>query len=234
MFFQHHADIWREFPGLVPGVLTVRGVTPDADVNAAVARFQAIARERLMATEVSGFAEIQAWRRAFSQMGLKPTQYRSASEALLRRFSKEGDLPAILPLIDLCNAVSLAFATPVAVIDLAGIDGDLTVRHAAGDEVSLTFGGETEHPAPGEVIFVDDANRVHARRWCNRQTGYSAVREGTTDVLIVSEAMHEGGREDMQRLVSELAGSLRQVWGPVSDPVILTEDQPRFEVRDPA
>jgi DNA/RNA-binding domain of Phe-tRNA-synthetase-like protein len=230
MFFQHHADIWREFPGLVPGVLTVRGVSAGADVTEPVARFQAIARERLQATEVSAFPEIQAWRRAFSQMGLKPTQYRSASEALLRRFSKEGDLPSILPLIDLCNAVSLAFAIPVAVIDLAGIEGDLIVRHATGDEISLTFGGETEHPASGEVIFADTANRVHARRWCNRQTGYSAVRPGSTDVLIVSEAMHEGGREDMERLMSGLAGPLRQAFGTVSEPVLLTADQPRFEV----
>jgi len=229
MFFQHHADIWREFPGLVPGVLTVRGVTADADLTDAVARFQAIARERLLSSEVSGFPEIQAWRRAFSQMGLKPTQYRSASEALLRRFSKEGNLPSILPLIDLCNAVSLAFAIPVAVIDLAGLDGDLEVCHATGDELSLTFGGEIEHPAPGEVIFADTANRVHARRWCNRQTGYSAVREGTSDVLIVSEAMHENGREDMERLVAALAESLRSSWGSVSEPVILTADQPRYE-----
>jgi DNA/RNA-binding domain of Phe-tRNA-synthetase-like protein len=39
---------------------------------------------------------------------MKPTQYRCASEALLRRFRKEGALPRIHPLRDLCNAVSLA------------------------------------------------------------------------------------------------------------------------------
>ncbi len=230
MEFRHHPEIWREFPELVPGVLAVRGVTATADVAATVARFHGVARHRFASAEVSGFAEIQAWRRAFSRMGLKPTQYRSASEALLRRFSKDGALPSILPLIDLCNAVSLAFAIPVAVIDLAGIDGDLEVRHATGDEVSLTFGGDVEHPAPGEVIFVDSANRVHARRWCNRQTGYSIVRDSTTDVLIVSEAMHQDGLADMDRLMAELADVLRQHWGPVTDPAILTADHPRYDV----
>jgi DNA/RNA-binding domain of Phe-tRNA-synthetase-like protein len=132
-------------------------------------------------------------------------------------------------LIDLCNAVSIAFATPIAAIDMAGIDGFIKVRHAAGDETSLTFGGDVEHPAPGEVIFADAANRVHARRWCNRQTGYSAVRETTTGVLIVSEAMHEGGRETMEHLLAALASELRDVWGPVTDPVILTPESPRFD-----
>ena len=50
-------------------------------------------------------------------MGLKPTQYRCASESLLRRFRKEGSLPRLHPLVDLCNAVSMAYAIPVAVLD---------------------------------------------------------------------------------------------------------------------
>src|SRR5438132_10564816 len=103
-------------------------------------------------------------------MGLKPTQYRCAAESLLRRLRKEGSLPRIHPLIDFCNAVSLAFATPVAVFDIAEIAGGIEVRHAAGDETYLAFSGETEHPAAGEVIFADDAGQAHARRWTNRQS----------------------------------------------------------------
>jgi DNA/RNA-binding domain of Phe-tRNA-synthetase-like protein len=68
------------------------------------------ATARLPQRPESEFPEITAWRRAFSQMGLKPTQYRCASEALLRRFRKDGSLPSIHPLVDVCNAVSLAYA----------------------------------------------------------------------------------------------------------------------------
>jgi hypothetical protein len=56
----------------------------------------------------------------FSQMGLKPTQYRCASEALLRRFRKDGSLPWIHPLVEVCNPVSLAYAIPIAVADRRG------------------------------------------------------------------------------------------------------------------
>ena len=104
MYFQHSPEIWRDFPELAPGVLAVSGISSDVCVTERTAPFNAIARERLAARTEAEFPEIQAWRRAFSRMGLKPTQYRCASEALLRRFRKEGSLPQIHPLIDLCNA----------------------------------------------------------------------------------------------------------------------------------
>lgn len=178
-------------------------------------RFEDVARRRLSAATESGFPEIQAWRRAFSRMGLRPTDYRCASEALLRRFRREGTLPRLHPLVDLCNAVSLATAIPVAVFDLERIDGDLLVRHATGTERFLTFGGEMESPKPGEVIFADQAGNAHARRWTNRQSGLSAVHPETSAVLIVAEAMHATGAEDVAALTETLTAELAQVWGPV-------------------
>ena len=132
-------------------------------------------------------------------MGLKPTQYRCAAESLLRRFRKEGSLPRLHPLVDLCNAVSLAFAVPVAVLDADQVAWPLEVRYASGDEDYLTFGGEVEHPAPGEVIFADQAGQAHARRWTNRQSGRSAVSPATSTVLIVAEALHERRGRDHPR-----------------------------------
>jgi B3/4 domain len=129
MQFQHSADIWRDFSQLVPGVLHAEGITADAPTGPAADRFAAIAKSRLTAVAAeSELPEIQAWRRAFAQLGLKPTQYRCASESLLRRFRKEGSLPGLHPLVDLCNAVSLAFAIPVAVFDVFAVTGPLEVR----------------------------------------------------------------------------------------------------------
>src|SRR5437867_697681 len=152
MHFAHSPEIWRQFPHLVPGALLAEGIRPDADALPLLAPWFARARERLASGAESELAEISAWRRAYAQMGLKPTQYRSAAEALLRRFRRDGDLPRLHPLVDLCNAVALAFALPVAVFDLSGITGYLEVRHAAGTEQYLAFSGETEAPEPGEVI----------------------------------------------------------------------------------
>jgi len=153
MHFSHDPAIWTTHPELVAGVLFARGIRAEAVADAAIARYEALARQRLEAAgSESDLPEVQAWRRAFARMGLKPTQYRCAAEALLRRFRKEGSLPRIHPLVDLCNAISLAFAVPIAVFDAARLSGDLQVRRAKGDEVYESFSGEVEHPeTPGRA-----------------------------------------------------------------------------------
>lgn len=213
MNFGYAEQIKADFPELAVAACLVDGVTDHRHIAAQLARFQAIARDRLGAGTESDLPEIQAWRRAFAKMGLKPTQYRCASEALLRRFRKEGALPAIHPLVDLCNAVSLAFAIPVAAIDMAMIQGRLEVRRAAGTETYEAFSGDVEHPDSGEVIYADDAGNAHARRWTNRQSGRSAIRATTATALIVAEAMHATAREDAERLIDALEIALAEIAG---------------------
>jgi len=225
MRFQHHDDIWREFPALAAGALLVTAAPTPADAAEVVARQLMIARARLADGPEGQFPEIQAWRRAFTALGVKATQYRCASESLLRRLRRDDDLPAVHPLVDVCNAMSAAFAIPVAALDVAKIDGDLEVRRATGDETYLTFGGEKEHPAPGEVTFADTAGNAHARRWTNRQSGLSAVTADTTTALIVAEALHEGAAADITRLTAALAGALG-----AERVSVLTRDAPGFTI----
>lgn len=227
--FQHSDAVWQDFPELVPGVLFAEGITPDVSADAAIAQYNAIARSRLATATEGELPEIQAWRRTFSRMGLKPTQYRCASESLLRRFRKEDSLPRIHPLIDVCNSISLAFAIPVGVFDVSEITGNLEVRYAAGDESYVTFSGGTEHPAPREVIFADGIGQAHSRRWTNRQSGSSAVRETTSTVLIIAEAMHDSAPADMERLTAALADELDALWSVTAKPVILSRSSPQFD-----
>ncbi|AIC28293.1 phenylalanyl-tRNA synthetase B3/B4 family protein [Rhizobium etli bv. mimosae str. IE4771] len=229
MRFNHAAAMWQTFPELRAGALYATGINADVDVEAAITSFSAIAEARLAGAQEGEFPEIQAWRRGFSRMGLKPTQYRSASEALLRRFRQEQALPRLHPFVDLCNAVSLAFAIPIAVFDVEKIAGDLEVRPATGDETYLTFGGEIEHPEPNEVIFADGAARAHARRWTNRQSGLSAVRQTTRSVLIVAEALHASAEADVGRLVATLADQLAKAWPAAPKAALLSAASPRFE-----
>lgn len=230
MQFSHSDTIWQVFPELLAGALHAGGIDADANVEEAIAGFSAIAEARLAETQEGEFPEIQAWRRGFSRMGLKPTQYRCASEALLRRFRQEGALPRLHPLVDLCNAASIAFAIPVAVFDLSKISGNLEVRHADGSEAYLTFAGEMEHPEAGEVIFADAARQAHARRWTNRQSGLSAVRDGTRSVLIVAEAMHDTAGDDVPKLIGTIAAELASIWSIEGRQGRLTASSPRFDL----
>lgn len=228
MRFSHSSEIRRDFPELAAGVLFADGIDAAADVAAAVDRYGATARNRLDGRTEGELPEIQAWRRTFSRMGLKPTQYRCASEALLRRFRKEGALPRLHPLVDLCNAVSLATAIPIAVLDVDKIVEWLQVRPATGTERYQTFGGETENPAAGEVIFADADGNAHARRWTNRQSGLSAVRDGTRAALIVAEAMHDSGRADIETLLQTLSAEIATTWQRPTATAMLGPLEPEF------
>lgn len=229
MYFQHAPEVWRDFPELHVGALVLTGVTPSVDTSSLTSSHLQTARDRLATSSESEFPEIQAWRRTFSKMGLKPTQYRCASESLLRRMRKEGDLPRIHPLIDLCNAISVAFAIPVAAIDLDHVVDGIEVRYASGDERYQTFGGEIEHPNPGEVTFVDAAGHSHARRWTNRQSGLSAVQPTTSRVLIVAEALHDSAAIDVRALLEILAADIATIWSISVHPKVTTAAEPRIE-----
>ncbi|MFE9190152.1 B3/4 domain-containing protein [Micromonospora sp. NPDC007208] len=229
MQFEHSPQLRDAYPDLVAGVVQAPGITATADVTGRTADYLTEARRRLTAGGAeSGFPEIQAWRRAYAAMGLRPTRYRCAAEALLRRLRLDGELPRVHPLVDLCNAISAAYAIPVAVLDVDRVDGDLVVRPARGDEAYLSFAGETEHPEPGEVTFVDSAGRAHARRWTNRQSGWSAVRAGTSSVLIVAEALHPGAEPTVRRLVADLVTELTDGWSAPTAAAVLTAAAPRF------
>jgi DNA/RNA-binding domain of Phe-tRNA-synthetase-like protein len=168
---------------------------------------QANVKDDLGDTPLSELPSISAWRSVFSRFGVKPTQYRSAAEALLRRLTKQGDIPSINPLVDLANLVSIRHRLPVAVFDQAAVTGLTTVRFADGTEAFTDLGADVvSHPEPGEVIFVDNDGLVSARRWCWRQGDQSAARPGTTEALITVEGHHDGAEEDVAAALDDLLG----------------------------
>jgi DNA/RNA-binding domain of Phe-tRNA-synthetase-like protein len=212
--FGYAPEIIERYPTIRAGVLhatsLANGPSPPALSAAYVAEQRAVL-ERLEGAALADLPSIAAWRRAFSAFGAKPTQYRSAVEALLRRLTKQGDIPSINTLVDIGNLVSIRHAVPVAVFDLAGIDGSVTVRFAAGSERFTDLGStEPAAPEPGEVVFVDRADVVCARRWCWRQSAQSATSESTVEALVVIEGHHEGAARDVEAALADLAGLLAE------------------------
>ncbi|MGD8439353.1 MAG: phenylalanine--tRNA ligase beta subunit-related protein, partial [Holophagae bacterium] len=65
---------------------------------------------------ISGDPVVAALRKLFRAAGCDPTRYRPASEALLRRLVKGHELPAIFPIVDLNNCLSVELAVPCCVM----------------------------------------------------------------------------------------------------------------------
>ena len=106
MYFTHADAVWDGHGGLRAAVLAVDGVrcmTTDPERQAGLlARIEARLAGRAGGRDGG---RLPPGARPFSRMGLKPTQYRCAAEALLRRFRKERSMPRFHPLVDWLNHV---------------------------------------------------------------------------------------------------------------------------------
>lgn len=216
--FVYDQPILERFPTIVGGVVHAVGLANGPAPPDLVEGFraeQAGVLERLGTRPLSELPSVAAWRRTFRGFGVDPTAYRSAVEALLRRLSKQGSIPSINTLVDLGNLVSIRHALPVAVFDQRAVTGSTTVRFATGSELFTDLGsGERERVQPGEVIFVDDAGLVCARRWCWRQALETAARPETTEVLVTVEGHHDGARADVAAAIADVEGLLRRYTAP--------------------
>lgn len=206
--FAYDQAVTDRFPGLVGGVIHAVGLDNGPSPAGLVERYeaeQAAVATRLANQSIAEWPSIAAWRRTFTACGVKPTQHRVAAEALLRRLHKAGNIPSISTLVDIGNLVSIRHGLPVAVFDQASVEGTTTVRFATGEERFTDLGAEDSiAPESGEVVFVDDAGLVSARRWCWRQSAQSATTASTTEVLITVEAQHDESEGDVVAAVDDL------------------------------
>jgi DNA/RNA-binding domain of Phe-tRNA-synthetase-like protein len=215
--FQYHPAILERYPNLVGGVIVGRGLTnrpsPPELLDAYRAEQQAVLK-RIGDTPLSQIESLAAWRGVFRSFGVDPTQIRSACEALLRRLTKQGDIPSINLLVDIGNLVSIRYGLPVAVVDGRAAQGAITVHFAEGDERFTNLGTtEVVQPDKGEVIFSDEAKLVFARRWCWRQSDESAAREDTQNVVVTVEAHHANATADVEAAVRDLLALLQTYAG---------------------
>lgn len=210
--FRYDAAVIERYPTIRAGLIHATGLDngpSSPDLLAEYTSEQRAAVARLADRAIAELPSIAAWRRAFAGFGVKPTQYRAAAEALLRRLSKQGDIPSINTLVDIGNLISIRYCMPVAVFDQADIAPPTTVRFAAGAERFTDLGSsETIHPAEGEVIFADVNDVVSARRWCWRQSAQSATGPTTVDALFVIEGHHERAADEIDAALDDLESLL--------------------------
>ena len=84
--------------------------------------------------------------------------------------------------------MSVTHGVPVGAFDLDAVDGDITVRFAAGDEDFTPLGEPdvTEHPRPGEVIYTD-AKSVLTRHWNHRDADRTKVTPDSARIVFLLE-----------------------------------------------
>lgn len=165
-----------------------RGATPAAiDPNVLADACQFVAEGGPAWAE----AHLASWADTYARFGAKPNRTPCSAQALRKRLLKDGILPAINPVVDLYNAVSLRFAVPVGGENIEAYAGAPRLTIADGSEPFDTIAnGEPaiEHPTPGEVIWRDDVG-VTCRRWNWRQGSRTRLDTFTGRIWFVLESL---------------------------------------------
>jgi DNA/RNA-binding domain of Phe-tRNA-synthetase-like protein len=153
----------------------------NAYVDAAVAQAgDGIRRDAIVSHPV--LAGYRALHKAFD---VPTRKLYSAPETLFRFVEKRGDIPRILPLVDLYNAVSLETGLALGAHDLRHIEGDVSLRLTTGSERYHPVGATQAEPMrPGEYSYIDDGNEILCRLEV-RQVEKTKVTATTTDVFLI-------------------------------------------------
>jgi DNA/RNA-binding domain of Phe-tRNA-synthetase-like protein len=130
-----------------------------------------------------------AWNEAHRQFGSNPNKFPPAHCALLKRVQKKGArIPFVNKVVAIMNINSIHDISPVGGDDVIRAGGSLELRFADGRETFTPLGNPegTEHPVPGEIIYVvSESNEVMCRRW-NWRNGHNTRITEDTQVIVMN------------------------------------------------
>jgi DNA/RNA-binding domain of Phe-tRNA-synthetase-like protein len=156
---------------------------------------------------------LEAWRGAFRAFGANPKKTPCSVEALWKRLEKNGSLPAINPVVDLYNALSIRFGACFGGEDLDRYLGLPRLLFACGDEPFDTVrdgAPMNDPPDAGEVVWRDDAC-VTCRRWNWRQCKRTAIAQSSRNLWFIIDRLPPMPVEELARAGEELVFGLSRI-----------------------
>ncbi len=176
------------------------------------------------------------WAEAFQYLGINPKKNPPSVINLIKRVRGGKSLPYVNSLVAIFNCLSLEHQLSCGGDDLGVVRGDLLLTLAGGDENYSPLGrpDQREHPAPGEVIYMDTGTReVFCRAWCWKNGDVSKLTEATARAAINLDALLptfsliqlEDLGHRMAELVSRFTGARTAIR-------VLTPERPEFIIDD--
>lgn len=156
---------------------------------------------------------LEAWRAAFRAFGANPKKTPCSVEALWKRVQKGGELPAIDPVVDLYNALSIRFGACFGGEDLDRYAGMPRLVMARGDEPFDTVrdgAAVIEHPEAGEMVWRDDLG-VTCRRWNWRQCKRTAIGAHSRNLWFIIDRLPPMPIAELERAGQELIAGLERI-----------------------
>lgn len=213
-------EVFKLRPDYRAVLIAASGISPgpsNENTDALLREAEQSARTSMLSTPVTEIPHVADWREAYKAFGAKPNKFRNSLEALTRRIGPDTGLPRVNRLTDIYNAISVKHCIPLGGEDLDRYVGPPRLIRATGEEpFEAKEKGEVveEHPARGEVVWVDDSG-VTCRRWNWRQGPRTALTDETTKVLFICDALGAMSDDQLHAAVEELAGEVKKLGSSV-------------------
>lgn len=223
---------WEIFPEARIGIVIARGIDnrcrEGLGLDKLLAEANSTAKQYLQEEVFSENPAVAVWRAAFQKFKTKKGA-RCSIEAMLKRINNDGEIGCINPLVDLYNAISLAYGLPCGGEDLDRFQGALRLTLAEGGEAFRPLGSEADEPPyPGEVVYKDDGGAV-CRCWNWREAQRTMLTEETVNAFLCIESVDPARDEDFGEAVRKLSALTAETLGGSTELYFLTKDQPEIE-----
>jgi DNA/RNA-binding domain of Phe-tRNA-synthetase-like protein len=162
----------------------------------------------------------RSYRDLYWTFGMDPTKQRVSSEAVLRRILKGQNLWRISDIVDVVNLASAYHKIPIGLIDLAKLEGDLSIRTAVKGELFQRIGGKTIM-CRGREIVVADEKKIVCFGYATHDSELTMITKASREVLLLlygSEAVKENLMTKALRITIDMVD--RWVECRVSEPAL--------------
>jgi len=229
LYYRVSDEIFKLFPGYSRGVVLAQGVVNGKSPPELVSMLrdtEKSVKDRLHPEKLSEHPNIASWRDAYRTFGARPGKFRSSVEAMARRVLQGQNLPSINILVDIGNIISLRHLIPAGGHATDVLTQDIELRLATGEEEFTPFGSETtEHPVPGEIVFVE-GNEVLTRRWTWRQASHTLTLPETTAIELNIDGLPPVSASEIEEACSEAIEMIEHYCGGDTHRQLLTQANP--------
>jgi len=224
--------ILEKYPELNIGVVIAKNLDNskyNEEISQMIREIEKKTREEIDPEKVKEIPIIAKWREIYKSFGAKPGEYRNSVEALIKRVLKT-ELYKINALVDIYNYISIKHIMTVGGEDIEGIEGDLILDFAKGDEDFIPLGEqENKSPWKGEVVYKDDKGII-CRCWNWREGDRTKLTKNTKNAIIVIENLLPENNEKLKKALKELKGLLGKYCNADCEIKILNKENSEEEI----
>ena len=196
-------NIFEEYPTFRRGIVVAKKIQNHGHSGELEAKLnQAIAQAAQEPIDVKTDPRTIVWNQAHRQFGSNPNKFPPAHCALVKRVQRPGaQIPFINKVVGIMNYNSIIAIMPVGGDDVIQAGESLELCYANGSETFTPLGNPevTEHPDPGEVIYVvSESGEVMCRRWNWRNGHKTRITQDTHTIVMNIDGL---GQESEARTI---------------------------------